>query len=113
MGQVVDQPVDLSSGSLVVVSRRHRVYLGQSRAGDYAHVVAPAQTELTDVDGVVVRPIGALACNCRGGVFHGRCYRLDQAEAHERGATDGAEEAWFGGRAIAPESELEKAAARG
>lgn len=111
----VQSPIHVASEHLYVLSVTFRLYVGLSRDGSYLHVIAPRQVELTDIDGHVVAPVGTLACNCKGATFHGHCYRLAQAEAFERG--DAAEVAWFGlppvvGQ-IAPETELERAAARG
>lgn len=108
----VDRDIDALHGQeLVVASKRFRVYLGLSRAGDYVHVISPRQVEVTDVDGNVVVEVGELACACKGFTFHGHCYRANQAIAFETG--NAVEVAWFGERAIAPETELEKAASRG
>lgn len=107
MTRVVDRSIDVPAFELVVASKQHRVYLGLSRDGEYAHVIAPA-VELTDGDGNVIRPAGALACNCRGGTYHGHCYQLARAVAYEEGVI--VEEAWG---VLAAETELEKAAARG
>lgn len=81
-------PIHVRDDQLHVLSSEHRLYVGLSRDGSYLHVIAPTQVELTDVDGNVVRPAGALACTCKGATYHGSCYRLRAAEAFERGEVD-------------------------
>jgi hypothetical protein len=103
-------PITVASDRLHILSVEHRLYVGLARDGSYLHVIAPRRADVQDADGIVVHAIGELACNCAGGIFHGSCYRLRQAEAYEQG--DAVEEAWFG-VPIAPETELERAAARG
>lgn len=80
-------PIHVEGPRLHVLSAQFRVYVGLSREGDYLHVVSPA-VALHDQDGNVVRPDGALACTCKGATYHGSCYRLKQAQAHERGDVD-------------------------
>lgn len=106
----VFSPIHVGSAQLHILSHQFRLYVGLSRGGEYLHVIAPRQTESFDADGNVVQPAGALACNCKGGVWHGDCWRLRQAIAYEAG--EAIEELWFGD-VVAPETELEKAAARG
>lgn len=101
----VHAPIHVEGPQLHVLSLEHRLYVGLSRDGSYLHVVSP-QIELTDADGNVVRVAGTLGCICKGGVFHGSCYRTKQGEALERGEAD--VDVW-----VAPETELEMAAARG
>ena len=103
-------PITVASDRLHILSTEHRLYVGLARDGSYLHVISPSRADVQDADGIVVHAIGELACNCAGGIFHGSCYRLRQAEAYEAG--DAIEEAWFG-VPIAPETEIEKAAARG
>lgn len=105
MSGPVHAPIHVEGPDLHVLSARFRLYVGLSRDGGYLHVVSPA-VQLLDQDGNIVRPDGALACTCRGGTYHGSCYRLKQAEALERGEAD--VDVW-----VAPETELELAAARG
>lgn len=83
---------------LTVLSATFRLYVGPSRDGTYLHVISPRQVDVADVDGVVVHRAGDLACTCRGGVYHGACYRLEEAQAVERGEAD--VDAWI--RTAAP-----------
>ena len=74
--------------TLFVIDGERRTYLGLSRDGTYWHVVAPAQVDVETEAGEILRPAGELACTCRGGTFHGHCYWLEQAVAHEAGRAD-------------------------
>ena len=113
MSGVVWSPIHVVSDDLYILDGEHRLYVGLSRDGSYLHVVSPAQVEQRDLEsGEITRGVGQLACSCRGGVYHGRCYRVEAAEAFEAGDADRlAAPAWM--RDIAPETELERAAARG
>lgn len=87
MSGPVHAPIHVEGPQLHVLSARFRLYVGLSRDEAYLHVVSPA-VQLLDQDGNIVRPDGALACTCKGGTYHGSCYRLRQAEALERGEAD-------------------------
>jgi hypothetical protein len=86
--ELVHAPILVDVGqALVVLDEGRRLYAALSRDGSYWHVVQPG-FELTDGDGNVVRAEGELVCSCKGGTFHGRCYRIDQAKAFEAGRAD-------------------------
>lgn len=112
-GGLVFASIAERSGALVILDAGRRLYAGLSRNGSYWHVVTPSQVEIHhDETDEVIRGIGQLFCTCKGGTFHGSCYRLEQAVAFEAGDADRlAAPAWM--RDIAPETELERAAARG
>lgn len=96
---------------LVVYDRERRLYLGLNRAGDAYHVIQPARPWDPRVgDGKVL--VGELVCDCEGGTFHGVCYQTQLAVELETAEADAAAAPrWM--RPVAPETELERAAARG
>lgn len=96
---------------LIVFDRERRLYLGLNRAGDAYHVIQPAQLWDPRVgDGKVLA--GELVCTCEGGTFRGVCYQTQRAIELEIAAADqAAAPSWM--RTPAPETELEKMAARG
>lgn len=97
---------------LVVYDRERRLYLALNRAGDAYHVIQPAQAWDPRVGDDLVR-VGELVCSCQGGTFRGVCYQTQAAVELESAAADEAAAPSWLGRTIAPETELEKAAARG
>lgn len=78
--------IALAGNDLVVLDANRRLYAGLSRDGAYWHVVSPALEDLVNADGAVIRAAGQLTCRCRGGLYRGTCYRVEQAEAFEAGA---------------------------
>ncbi|MEW6223218.1 MAG: hypothetical protein AB1627_01175 [Chloroflexota bacterium] len=85
MSGLVFRPIGPVEGALVVLDADRRLYAGLSRQGDYWHVVSPALEDMANADGAVIRRAGQLICRCRGGLFRGTCYRVEQAEAFEAG----------------------------
>lgn len=82
--------------ALVVLDGTRRVYVAASRDGSYLHVIHPRGFEQLDGDGNVVGAAEDLVCGCKGGTFHGTCYRLQQAVAFEAGEADrAAAPAWM------------------
>lgn len=112
MTRIAWVPIAVEPETLVVLDAGRRLYVGLSRDQSYYHVIAPTQFDLTDGDGDVVRPAGTLECRCRGFQAHGHCYYTTAAIAFEGQQADHrAAPSWL--REPAPETELEKAAARG
>lgn len=69
---------------LVCLDAERRLYAGLSRDRTYWHIIQPLPLEDPRV-GDGLRKAGELGCTCPGGVYHGRCYRVGQAEAFEAG----------------------------
>lgn len=88
VGGLVFASIAAQTGALIILDAGRRLYAGISRGDDYWHVVSPSQVDQIDLDGNVVRAAGFLACICKGFIFHGRCYRSEQAEAFEAGQAD-------------------------
>lgn len=110
MTRIAHVGLDDLDDALIVLSAKRRAYAGVSRDGSYFHLISPNQVEVTNPEtGEVLRRVDDLVCNCKGFTFHGHCYRASQALALEAG--DAAGPVWA--RDLAPETELEKAAARG
>lgn len=111
MTPIAFAPLAAAPEALVVLDATRRLYAGLNHEGTAWHVIQPAQVwDPRVADGL--RKVGQLVCTCQGGTFHGSCYRTKQAEDLERRMADeDAAPAWL--RKVAPESELEKAAARG
>lgn len=83
---IVHAPIGAVGDSLTILDAERRLYAGLSREGDYWHVIEPLQVALVDGDGNVIRPVGELACRCKGATYHaGTCYRANQAIAFEAG----------------------------
>lgn len=99
------------SGDLRVVDAVLRVYAGVSRDATYLHLIRPLrESDFRVREGQSA--IGDLMCDCIGAQSHGSCYRLKEAIALEAATADvEAAPSWL--REVAPETELEKAAARG
>ena len=85
MTRLVHLAIAFEPDDLVIASASRRTYLGVSKDGSYLHCVHPLPVDLVDADGTVIRRVGALSCNCKGGTFRGECYRTKQAEAFEAG----------------------------
>ena len=114
MTRIAWSPLEVEPETLVVLSARLRLYVGLSRDGSYFHVIQPTQFDLVDHDtDEVLRPAGTLACTCRGFTSHGHCYQATAAIAFEGQMADEAAAPSWMGRPVAPETDLEKAAARG
>lgn len=112
MSRLVWSPILVPADALVVLDADRRLYAGLSRDESYYHLIQPAQFDVTDGDGNIVRPAGMLACTCRGFQAHGHCYQATAAIDFEGEQADqAAAPSWL--RPVAPETELEKAAARG
>ena len=112
MTRIVHAAIAVPPETLVVLDAERRLYAGLSRDESYYHVLQPALFALTDGDGNVVRPTGTLECRCRGFQSHGHCYVAAVAIALEaRQADQAAMPEIF--REPAPETELERAGARG
>lgn len=112
MTRVTWAPIKVEPETLAVLDAGRRLYVGLSRDGSYYHVITPTHFDLTDQDDVVIRPAGTLECRCRGFQAHGHCYQTAAAIAFEgQQADQAAAPTWL--REPAPETELEKAAARG
>jgi len=89
------RPLGEVDGALVVLDSGRRLYAGLSREGDYWHIVQPARAGDPRVTAEpALAAVGDLVCTCRGGVFHGRCYRADEAKAWERADASGLAPAW-------------------
>ena len=106
-------PIAVEPETLAVLDATRRLYAGLSRDGSYYHVIVPSQFDLVDHNtDEVIRPAGTLECRCRGFLSHGHCYMASAAIALEgQQADQAAAPSWL--REPAPETELEKAAARG
>ena len=112
MIRIVHAPIAAEPETLMVVDASRRLYVGLSRDASYFHLVQPRQFDIEDGDGNVVARAGELECRCRGFLSHGHCYMATAAVAFEGEAADqAAAPSWL--RPVAPETELEKAAARG
>jgi hypothetical protein len=104
-------PIAVEPETLVVLDAAHRLYAGLSRDESYYHVVQPTQFDLVDHNtDEILRPAGTLVCTCRGFQSHGYCYQAAAAIAFE-GAKPDPLPAFL--RQVAPETELERLAARG
>jgi hypothetical protein len=90
-----------------LVDDKRRVYAAQSRDGSYLHLIRPLRDEDYRVRNEGGR-IGDLACDCVGFSTHGKCYQATAAIAFEDAEAMPARL-----RPVAPETELEKAGARG
>ena len=76
-------PIGAVGDPLIVLDAERRTYAGLSREGDYYHLVRPIRDDEPGVaEGNVVA--GELTCCCAGAIYHGRCYRIDEARAFER-----------------------------
>jgi hypothetical protein len=64
------------TGALVILDAGRRLYVGISHDRTYWHVVQPTA------------PGGELTCTCAGAHFHGRCYRVLEADAFEAGSVE-------------------------
>lgn len=113
MTRLVWSPISIPPDALVVLDADRRLYVGLSRDESYYHIIQPTQFAIVDPNtDEVLRPAGALACTCRGFQSHGHCYVATAAIAFEGELADqAAMPAIF--REPAPETELEKAGARG
>ena len=90
MAGLVHAPIGPVGDSLVVLDAGRRLYAGLSREGEYWHVVQPARAGDPRVTAEPpLAAVGDLVCTCRGGVFHGTCYRTDEAKAWERADASG------------------------
>lgn len=108
--RIVHAPIAAPADALIVLDKERRLYVGLSRDGSYFHLIQPTQFDLVDHNtDEVLRPAGTLECRCRGFSAHGHCYVANAAIAFEDQA---AMPAMFR-REVAPETELERAAARG
>jgi hypothetical protein len=107
LGKIIRAALDPAPGILYVVDERRRVYAALSRDGSYLHLIRPLRDEDYRVRHEGGR-IGALACDCVGFSTHGKCYMASAAIAFEDREAMPARL-----RPVAPETELEKAAARG
>jgi hypothetical protein len=109
MTGLVYRPIGPVEDALVVLDATRRTYAGISRDGSYWHLIQPARLGDPRVtDGI--RQVGQLVCTCRGGTFHGTCYRIDEAERLEGGMRDPVDDAasW-----LATSSELDSPAGAG
>lgn len=88
MTRIVHVPLGDIGDALVVIDGPRRVYVAASREGAYLHVIHPRGFEQVDGDGNVVGAADELVCGCKGGTFHGTCYRRNQAIAFEAGEAD-------------------------
>lgn len=112
MSGIVHAPIAVEPETLAVLDGARRLYVGLSRDESYYHLIQPTQFVLIDGDGEVVRPAGTLACTCRGFLSHAHCYMATAAIAFEASQADqAAAPSWL--REPAPETELERAGARG
>lgn len=113
MTRIAWSPISIPADALVVLDGTRRLYAGLSRDESYYHLVQPRQFDIEDGDGNVVAKAGELECRCRGFLSHGHCYMAAAAIAFEGEQADqAAAPSWLATR-VAPETELEKAAARG
>lgn len=97
---IVHAPIGDIGNALAVIDAGRRVYVGASRDGSYLHVIHPRGFQQVDGDGNVVGESYDLVCTCKGGTFHGTCYRLTQAQAFEEPPLSDDLPVWH--RAIAP-----------
>lgn len=112
MTRFVWSPISIPPDALVVLDADRRLYAALSRDGSTYHLIQPARLDDPRV-GDGLRQAGQLVCTCQGGTFHGTCYRTKEAERFEGEQADqAAAPSWLAAR-VAPETELEKAAARG
>lgn len=110
-GGLVFASIAQRSGALVILDASRRLYVGLSHDEAYWHIVRPLRPEDFRVQAGKAS-VGELTCECVGGQTHGTCWRLKEAIAFEAGDADRlAAPRWM--RDIAPETELERAAARG
>jgi hypothetical protein len=113
MIRIVWSPISIPPDAIVVLDGERRVYAGLSHDGSYLHLIQPTQFAIIDPNtDEVLRPAGTLECRCRGFQSHGHCYQATAAIAFEGEMADqAAAPTWL--HQPAPETELEKAAARG
>lgn len=111
MMNVAWSPLSVQPETLVILDATRRLYAGLNREGTGWHVIQPARLDDPRV-GDGLRQAGQLVCTCAGGTFRGTCYRTEQAERFEGQMADQeAAPSWL--REPAPETETERAAARG
>jgi hypothetical protein len=113
MTRLVWSPILIPPDALVVLDADRRLYAGLSHDESYYHLIQPTQFAIVDPNtDEVLRTAGALACTCRGFQSHGHCYQTQLAiELEIAKADQAAAPSWLG--RVAPETELERAAARG
>lgn len=111
MTRLVWSPILIPPDALVVLDADRRLYAALSHDESYYHLIRPLRAEDYQVrDGL--KHVGELGCDCIGFNTHGHCYQAAAAIAFEGELADQAAGPTWLGR-VAPETELEKAAARG
>lgn len=111
MIRIVHAPTIEEPETLIVLSAKLRLYAGLSHGGSYYHLIRPLRDEDYQVRNEGAR-IGTLACDCVGFATHGKCYMASAAIAFEgQRADEAVAPTWL--RSVAPETETERAAARG